>query len=262
MRSRSAVIDSAFFSTPGWAILAGDQLQVDCIASDRPSDSPPLDLQFPITQIALDYQSTSEALEMAAIAVEAGFDWLEIGTPLVTCQGLAPVRAVVDAFPSIPVVVDYKTMDGGSRNVRHTKEKGARIMTVCGNASDATVLSAISAGKELGIGVVVDTIGAADKPSRARQCHKWGADLVYLHYSADERSADPTRDSIQWLAATLDATSGPVGVSTFGVNDAVQAARMGADYFIIGHPLTAAEDPHSALKNYVEEVKGNYHSRH
>jgi len=243
-------------------ILARDRIQVDCIASDRPSDSPPLDLQFPITQIALDYRSTSEALEMAALAVEAGFDWLEIGTPLVTCEGLAPVRAVVDAFPSIPVVVDYKTMDGGSRNVRHTKEEGAQIMTVCGNASDATVLSAISAGKELGIGVVVDTIGAADKPSRAKQCHEWGADLVYLHYSADERSADSTRDSIQWLPATLDATSGPVGVSTFGVTDAVQAARMGADYFIIGHPLTAAEDPRSTLKNYVEEVKGNYHSRH
>ncbi|HAO95763.1 MAG TPA: hypothetical protein DCQ96_06855, partial [Verrucomicrobiales bacterium] len=73
---------SILFPTLGWTILMGDQLQVDCIASDRPSDSPPLDLQFPITQIALDYQSTSEALEMAAIAVEAGFDWLEIGTPL------------------------------------------------------------------------------------------------------------------------------------------------------------------------------------
>ncbi len=221
-----------------------------------------MNLQFPITQIALDYQSTSEALEMAAIAVEAGFDWLEIGTPLVTCQGLAPVRAVVDAFPSIPVAIDYKTMDGGSRNARHTKEEGAQVMTVCGNASDATILSAITAGKELGIGVVVDTIGAADKSSRARQCHEWGADIVYLHYSADERSADPTRDSIQWLPATLDATPGPVGVSTFGVKDAIQAARMGADYFIIGHPLTAAKDPLSALQNYVEEVKGNYRSRH
>ena len=246
----------------GGAILARDQRQVNCIASGRPSDSFSLDLQFPITQIALDYRSTSEALEMAAIAVEAGFDWLEIGTPLVTCQGLAPVRAVVDAFPSVPVVVDYKTMDGGSRNVRHTKEEGAQIMTVCGNASDATILSAITAGKELSIGVVVDTIGAVDKASRARQCHDWGADLVYLHYSADERAADPSQDSTQWLRSTLDATSGPIGVSTFGVTDAVQAARMGADYFIIGHPLTAADDPLSALRNYVEEIKGNHNSRH
>ena len=48
---------------------------------------------YPITQIALDYPTTEEALDMAAIAVEAGFDWLEIGTPLITCQGLAPIGA-------------------------------------------------------------------------------------------------------------------------------------------------------------------------
>ena len=249
---------------PATAYVMQTQQQsiADCIAPAGTSDSLLLDFQFPITQIALDYRSTSEALEMAAIAVEAGFDWLEVGTPLVTCQGLAPVRAVVDAFPSIPVVVDYKTMDGGSRNVRHTKEEGAQVMTVCANASDATILSAITTGKELGVDVVVDTIGSKDKASRARQCHEWGAALVYLHYSADERSADPTGDSLQWLPATLDATSGPVGVSTFGVQDAVRAARMGADYFIIGHPLTSANDPLNTLKEYVEEVKGNYCSRH
>lgn len=221
-----------------------------------------MELSFPITQIALDYATTAEALEMASTAVEAGFDWLEVGTPLVTCQGLAPVGELVRAFPDMPVIVDYKTMDGGGRNVRHTRDQGAHLMTVCANASDATVRSAIEEGRDLGIGVVVDTIGAADKAARTRQCHEWGADLVYLHYSADERRADPSRDSTQWLAATLDATTGPVGVSTFGVEDAVQAARMGADYFVIGHPLTGADDPLAALTHYVEEVKANYHSRH
>ena len=33
-----------------------------------------MELSFPITQIALDYPTTAEALEMAATAVEAGFD--------------------------------------------------------------------------------------------------------------------------------------------------------------------------------------------
>ncbi len=236
--------------------------QADCIASIRPSDCTPMELSFPITQIALDYPTTAEALEMAATAVEAGFDWLEIGTPLVTCQGLAPIGELVRAFPEKPVIVDYKTMDSGFKNVRHTRDQGAHLMTVCANASDATVRSAIEEGRKLGIGVVVDTIGVADQAERARQCHDWGADLVYLHYSADERRADPTRDSTQWLAAILEATPGPVGVATFGVEDAVRAARMGADYFVIGHPLTEADDPLAALTRYVEEVKANYHPRH
>lgn len=37
-----------------------------------------MELSFPITQIALDYATTAEALEMASPAVEAGFDWLEV----------------------------------------------------------------------------------------------------------------------------------------------------------------------------------------
>ena len=67
---------------------------------------------------------------------------------------------------------------------------------------------------------------------------------------------------ITQIALDYPAPAGPVGVSTFGAEDAVQAARMGADYFVIGHPLTGADDPLAALTHYVEEVKANYHSRH
>ncbi len=220
-----------------------------------------MNFSFPITQIALDYQTTEEALKMASIAVEAGFDWLEIGTPLITCQGLSPIGEMVRAFPDMPVIADYKTMDSGFKNVQRTRDQGGHLMTVCANASDATVRSAIDEGRKLGIGVVVDTIGVEDQAGRSRQCHDWGADLVYLHYSADERRADNSRDSVQWLPGVLDAVPGPVGVATFGVEDAVRAAKLGAEYFVIGHPLTEADDPLDALSRYVDEVKGNFRPR-
>lgn len=220
-----------------------------------------MELSFPITQIALDYPTIEEALEMAAIAVEAGFDWLEIGTPLITCQGLKPIAELVRAFPKHPVIADYKTMDSGFKNVQRTKDQGGHLMTVCANASDATVRSAIDEGKKQGIGVVVDTIGCKDQAGRARQCHDWGADLVYLHYSADERRADDRNDSVQWLPAVLEACPEPIGLATFGVEDAVRAAKMGAEYFVIGHPLTEATDPLAALTEYVEKVKANYRPR-
>ncbi len=41
--------------------------------------------------------------------------------------------------------------------------------------------------------------------------------MLYLHYGADQRKADATRDSTQWLAEVLQSVSVPVGVGCFDV---------------------------------------------
>src|SRR5437764_10490831 len=127
----------------------------------------------PVIQIALDYATIEEALAMAKIGVEAGVDWLEIGTPLIVCQGLAPIGAMVRAFPNFPVLADYKTMDSGGKNVHRTKAQGGHIMTVCANSPDETVKAAIAASKETGVWVIADTIGVKQQAARARQCAEW-----------------------------------------------------------------------------------------
>ena len=42
----------------------------------------------PIVQISLDLTNIDEALETAAMALRAGVDWLEAGTPLILAEGL------------------------------------------------------------------------------------------------------------------------------------------------------------------------------
>jgi len=155
----------------------------------------------PVIQIALDYATIEEALEMARLGIEAGVDWLEIGTPLIVAQGVAPIGKMVRAFPDYPVLADYKTMDSGWKNVQRTADQGGHIMTVCANSPDETVRSAIAESKNSGVWVVADTIGVKDQPSRARQCADWGVHMIYLHYGADQRKSDATQDSTQWLAA-------------------------------------------------------------
>jgi 3-hexulose-6-phosphate synthase/6-phospho-3-hexuloisomerase len=215
----------------------------------------------PIIQIALDFATIEEALAAARLGVEAGVDWLEIGTPLIVSQGLAPIGQMVRAFPGYPVLADYKTMDSGWKNVERTRDQGGHIMTVCGGAPDETVLSAIAKGKELGIWVVVDTIGQQDPVPRARQCEAWGADLIYLHYGADQRKADPTRDSTQWLDAILPAIKAPVGVGCFGIEDAVRAVSRGVELVVIGHPVISAADAGAQLKQFVRDVRAAYRPR-
>src|SRR6185369_12413907 len=202
-------------------------------------NTPLLQIKPPVIQLALDFATADEALAMAKIGVEAGVDWLEIGTPLIVCEGLAPIGKMVRAFPGYTVLADYKTMDSGGKNVRRAQEQGGHIMTVCANSPDETVQAAVKAGKETGIAVIADTIGVKNQAARARQCEDWGVDMVYLHYGTDERVANPTKDSTQFIDEVFDAVSLPVGVGCFDVEDAIRAAAKGADNITIGHPVVS-----------------------
>jgi 3-hexulose-6-phosphate synthase/6-phospho-3-hexuloisomerase len=215
----------------------------------------------PIIQIALDFATIEEALFVAKIGVEAGVDWLEIGTPLIVSQGLASIGAMVRAFPGYPVLADYKTMDSGGKNVHRTKGQGGHIMTVCANSPDETVKAAVTASKETGVMVVADTIGVKNQAARARQCEDWGVHMIYLHYGADQRAADASRDSTQWLDEVMEAVSIPVGVGCFGVEDAVRAVQRGAANVTIGHPVVSSDNALDELRRFVREVKANYQPR-
>jgi 3-hexulose-6-phosphate synthase/6-phospho-3-hexuloisomerase len=220
-----------------------------------------IEIKPPVVQIALDYVTFEDALAMAKIGVEAGVDWLEIGTPLIVSQGLAPIGQMVRAFPNYPVLADYKTMDSGGKNVHRTKGQGGHIMTVCANAPDETVKSAVAASKATGVMVIADTIGVKDQAKRARQCQDWSVHMVYLHYGADQRAADATRDSTQWIEEVMDAVTIPVGVGCFGVEDAVRAVQLGVANVTIGHPLISGDDALEQLQRFVREVRANYRPR-
>ena len=66
-----------------------------------------------VVQISLDISNIPEALSTAELAMRAGVDWLEAGTPLIIAEGMHGVRALRERFPEIPIVADLKTMDGG-----------------------------------------------------------------------------------------------------------------------------------------------------
>jgi 3-hexulose-6-phosphate synthase/6-phospho-3-hexuloisomerase len=215
----------------------------------------------PVVQIALDYATIEDAMSMARIGIAAGVDWLEIGTPLIVSRGIAPIGQMVRAFPDFPVLADYKTMDSGWKNVERTAQQGGHVMTVCAASPDETVKAAIAEGRKTGVWVVADTIGVKNQAVRARQCADWGVNMIYLHYGADQRKADATRDSVQWLAEVQQAVSIPIGVGCFDAEDGARAARMGAELIAIGHPVISAADPLAALRHFVDEVKTAYRPR-
>jgi len=217
----------------------------------------------PIIQIALDYATIEEAIAMAEIGIRAGVDWLEVGTPLIVSQGVNTIGQLKRAYPNFPVLADYKTMDSGGKNVMLTHQQGGQVMTVCGNAPDETVQAAVAASKQTGVWVVVDLIGVKNVGARARQCEQWGVNMVYLHYGADQRRADATRDSTQWIDEVMSSVSKsfPIGVGTFDAEDGVRAVSKGASLVAIGHPVISGGNPLEALSDYCKRVKAAYRPR-
>ena len=102
----------------------------------------------PIVQVAIDVLTIDEALRIGEAAVRAGADWLEAGTPLITFEGVRAIGALAREFPHIPVLADYKMMDGVRKYVLETANQGGRVCTICAVSSDSSIRDAARALQE------------------------------------------------------------------------------------------------------------------
>ncbi len=208
----------------------------------------------PWVQIAIDATSIDRAQELTALAVEAGAAWIEVGTPLITFEGVRAIDAVVAVAQGHPIVVDYKSVDGVAKYFAEASRRGAELATVLGAAPDASIRAAVAARDEGGCQVLVDLYGLQDKVLRARQVAELGADFVMLHVGFDETREDPGRDPLEHLDEVVAAIDLPVGVATFTVQQAVEAVGRGASWVVQGEPLLSSPDAGQLLAEFVNRV--------
>ena len=193
-------------------------------------------------QLALDFVDLHRAVNVAQLAVPAGVDWVEAGTPLIKSEGLDAVRELKRLFPDKVIVADMKIMDAGRTEVEVAAKAGAGIVDVLGTATDATIAECVQAGKNYGAKIAVDLIAVADPVARAVQAEALGAHYISVHVAIDEQMRG--RDPFAILAAVSQAVKVPVGVAG-GVNSETAAAAVahGAAYVIVGGAITKAKDP-------------------
>src|ERR1700761_8444923 len=103
-----------------------------------------------IVQISLDFTSIQKALEIARLAVRAGVDWLEAGTPLIISEGMNSIRALRSEFPDVPIVADLKAMDRGSLEARMAAKAGATHVVVMERSHPETIKAMVLAARDLG----------------------------------------------------------------------------------------------------------------
>ena len=195
-------------------------------------------LSHPIVQLSLDLTSMHEAIETAAIGVEAGVDWLEAGTPLLLAEGLHAVEKLRARFPNHPIVADLKTMDGGYLEAEMMARAGADFVVVMGRAHEATLRRVIDAGRDFNIRVMGDNLGANDRVACARWMEGLGVDVIVHHIGFDERAMIRGLSPLDELDAVLNAVSIPVqAVGGLSIDQAVECARRGAKLVVVGAPL-------------------------
>lgn len=214
----------------------------------------------PVVQISLDVTSIPEAVEMAEMAVRAGVDWIEAGTPLVIAEGMHGVRALRERFPERPIVVDLKTMDGGGLEVEIMARAGATHVVVMGQAEPETVELVVRAGKELGVEVMGDNLGMPDPVAGARLLEEMGCDYVIHHIGYDYRTLRQERgqsfetplDRLREVVAAVDIPVQAVG--GLDLEQAAQAPAWGAPIVVIGAPIAVDAHAFRAASGDVEGI--------
>jgi 3-hexulose-6-phosphate synthase len=196
-----------------------------------------------IVQISLDLTSIPEALETAEMAMRAGVDWLEAGTPLIIAEGMHGVRELRNSFPDTPIVADLKTMDGGWLEAEIMAKAGASMVVVMGQAHLETIELVVRAGKDLGIKVMGDNLGMADMVAGARLLADAGCDYVIHHIGYDFRTIRKERgmfvsSPLDQLQAVVNAVDVPVqAVGGLTIEQATRTPQYGAPLVVIGAPL-------------------------
>ena len=218
----------------------------------------------PTIQISLDLTNIDEALAMARVAVRAGVDWLEAGTPFILAEGLHGVKALRKEFPHVPIVADLKTMDGAGLEAEMMFQAGANMVVVMGQAHDASIIEQVKMAKQYNGQVMCDVMLCANKPARARQAEEMGVDYIIVHTGFDERNMIKGLSPLDDLKPVLAAVTIPVqAVGGLSIDQAIQTLELGAQIVVFGAPLVIsgtefkAADPNidGVLREIVGRVK-------
>jgi 3-hexulose-6-phosphate synthase len=202
----------------------------------------------PIVQISLDLTNIDEALATAEMALRAGVDWLEAGTPLILAEGLHGIRALRAAFPKTPLVADLKTMDGGYLEAQMMAQAGATHVVVMARAHEETIRCVVKAGKDFGVQVMGDNMVSDDMIAGAKWLEDLGCDFVIHHIGYDERRGIAARghrmpSPLDQLRHVVQAVRVPVqAVGGLSLEQAIACPQYGAPLVVLGAPLTIDAD--------------------
>jgi 3-hexulose-6-phosphate synthase/6-phospho-3-hexuloisomerase len=115
-------------------------------------------------------------------------------------------------------------------------------------AHEETIKCVVQAGRDFGIGVMGDNLGADDMVAGARWLERLGCDYIIHHIGYDERRGIAARGErmpspLDQLRDVVDAVNIPVqAVGGLTLEQAIECPAYGAPLVVLGAPLTIDAD--------------------
>lgn len=108
-------------------------------------------------------------------------DIIEIGTPLILCEGTKAIKEVRERLPEVEILVDCKLIDATTFITPPFFEAGADIATVDGGSHDYVISEMVRYSHELGKPCEIDLMNVKDLEGRAQELLDMGVDIIGMH---------------------------------------------------------------------------------
>jgi 3-keto-L-gulonate-6-phosphate decarboxylase len=208
-----------------------------------------------LIQAAIDIVDLEAAFRVAADAVEAGVDWIEVGHPLVLFYGMDVIRQFAERFPSTYILVDMMVMAGTRKYAKGVKAGGGHNITIYGGIPEYSIEDAVKSCREEGVEVTIDLFNVKDALQVAKVSEKAGAEYVMVHFGIDQHKFEPDASPVETLKLLRGQLSCRLSYATYGIGEAVAAVEAGTDVIVQGYPVFGADGTREGMKEFVAAVR-------
>lgn len=204
-------------------------------------------------QIALDTINTKKAVDLVQ-QILPYIDIVEIGTPMIIREGMAPVRELKKRWPELCVLADTKIVDGGELESLDAVEAGADIITVLALSDRQTVSDVVRVAHNHGRKVMADLISVENIEAKALEMAELDVDYICVHTGVDAQKSGrtPLGDLDKLLTVLPPQRTAVAGGINMKVLNSYTARKPGI--VIAGSALCNAPDPVLAAKEMKEAM--------
>ncbi|MCD6324146.1 MAG: orotidine 5'-phosphate decarboxylase [Desulfurococcales archaeon] len=217
------------------------------------------EVSYPLLQVALDLTNIEEALKLGANLSSLGVDIVEVGTPLIKAEGVRSVALLKSISRNSFILADMKTADVGGLETELVWKAGADATTVLASSDDEVIQAAVSKGEELGVDVIVDTVGLKDVESRVKEVIRLGARIINIHVGIDvQRTRGMTAADVAVKYAGLIRENPDVIFSISGgvkLGDLDRLSGLGFKIIIVGSAITKSPNPESTARTFLKHLR-------